>query len=739
MKDESRDRSSTIHTYYVGLLYLLKTHDWVHDNKTAPLSFKNLKYTVTISHLSSQRHSVMDIRPDPEIRGLFGNKGDSLNWLDAVSSFPNGVPRFEDKATCLAFMTEYNKYHGGSNPFNSNLKHIFTVLTSWNQIEQVLLPAIDKARRETSFAPRVSSSVSSSKTVDPSIEKLEPPCPSNIYESDEAQAVWNDIHDRLDLRIHQATNAMSTINTLKYLFYHMKCGIFVMIRDRKLRIFCPFVNTDYRNTWGHKLTIEGDGSLDHYYTQKNGQYREEFIENDKTKWWANGNIICNELAKPEDSEHMQYWGDHFLAPLRDMLAEACNQRQIPDCEIFLNKRDYPQLKINLIQDPKGVPVEPYGFIFDKDDRDPYQDVELASQHKFSSYAPIVSFYAAAKDRFADIPWPSSEDWEAACGLVFPNTFIHKKNTDGDIIFENQPRDLFTEANFRKFERAWDENRVATAFFRGTATGGGTTLDNNQRLKVAYLSHLWKDDPEKGGSEPFLDAAIVGWNLRDKKISSSPMTFLRPQNFPFTAGKHHFTPIYEQSRYKYLVYVDGHCAACRYGFMMRLGSVILKVESAQVADRMWYFPLLKPYVDHIPIKADLSDLEEKIRWCRQNDDKCRQMGENAKAFYQKYVTRDALLDYVEMVCKQVSRNFIEAPSWWSSAPPATVPPKLRKPDVPCFEDKKSHQSRLCVRCQIDHDEEERLIAQEQAQMAAIRQDAKSRKEQMRERMKKKARV
>ena len=74
-----------------------------------------------------------------------------------------------------------------------------------------------------------------------------------------------------------------------------------------------------------------------------------------------------------------------------------------------------------------------------------------------------------------------------------------------------------------------------------------------------------------------------------------------------------------------------CAACRYGFMMRLGSVILKVTDCfcvcmmyeiprgrlfnphtlhdvvcccvqvtprQVADTMWYFPLLQPYVDHV---------------------------------------------------------------------------------------------------------------------------------------------
>jgi hypothetical protein len=184
---------------------------------------------------------------------------------------------------------------------------------------------------------------------------------------------------------------------------------------------------------------------------------------------------------------------------------------MPDSEFFLNKRDYPQLKVNVA---KGVPVEPYGFIFDKDDRDPDQDVDLVPEHRFSSYAPIVSFYAAAPDRFTDVPWPSSEDWEAACGLVFPNTFEHEWDDKGKIKMKGRgPRDLFTEANFRKFERGWDDGRVATAFFRGTATGGGTTTENNQRLKVVSLCHEWRDDPEKGGDEPYLDAQLTGWNRK----------------------------------------------------------------------------------------------------------------------------------------------------------------------------------------------------------------------------------
>ena len=333
--------------------------------------------------------------------------------LDATSTFPNGVPRFESKHECVNFMTEYNTHNGGSNPEQPHLMHIFTMLTNWEQIERTLLPGIAKARSEPSFAKPVPR--------DYLVEKPNSDGAQNVYEREESWDVIKDINYRLNLPIHRCTTPASTYNTLKYLFYHMKCGIFVMIRDGKLRIFAPFVNSDYRNTWGNSLKLKGDGSIDTYYNYKAGKYREENIETDMSKWWANGNIICNELSKPEDQDKMQFWGDHFLSALRDMLGEACRERKLPDCEFFLNKRDYPQLKVNI---PRGgVPVEPYGFIFDKDDREPDQDVDLFEDHKFESYAPIVSFYAASPKRFSDIPWPSSEDWEGACTFTAGSSLI----------------------------------------------------------------------------------------------------------------------------------------------------------------------------------------------------------------------------------------------------------------------------------------------------------------------------
>jgi hypothetical protein len=181
-------------------------------------------------------------------------------------------------------------------------------------------------------------------------------------------------------------------------------------------------------------------------------------------------------------------------------------------------------------------------------------------------------------------------------------------------------------------------------------------------------------------------------------------------------------------------------------MMRLGSVILKVEPRQVADRMWYFPLLVPYKDHIPVKADLSDLEEKIRWCREHDDECRQIGENAKQFYNRYVARDALLDYIEMICKQIAKRFVAPPDWWSV--PSTIikgpsgiqkvePPKLRKPDVPCYEDRQSGISWLCIRCREDADAEIRELELLQAQKTNEKEDGITKRKRHRERMFKKA--
>ena len=107
-----------------------------------------------------------------------------------------------------------------------------------------------------------------------------------------------------------------------------------------------------------------------------------------------------------------------------------------------------------------------------------------------------------------------------------------------------------------------------------------------------------------------------------------------------------------------------------------GSVILKVESICVADSMWYFPLLKPYIDHVPVKADLSNLLEQIEWCRNNDEKCHIIANNARILYNKYLSRNGILDYLQAICIEISKRTLIAPSYACGGIVHLSPPDLR---------------------------------------------------------------
>eukprot|EP00606_Chrysophyceae_sp_TOSAG23-5_P000339 GSChrysophyteH2.ASY1.ANO1.1208.1 assembled CDS len=607
--------------------------------------------------MSSSSTSRDHTRTKASFRGIFHASEDPAYWKKAMEPYPNRVPRFKEKKDAVSFMEAYCQH--GSNPEEPHLRQSISTLTCWEQITKHLIPKIEEYQGK--WKPRL-------------VDYQRAPAAASSGHSEGGgggPAVHAYLMSRLHLPLHQRLTRHSTLNTLRYLFNHMRCGIYVMIRNNEVVIFCPFVNKDYRNNW-IKDALELDvpsGRMKDYYSSKEHHYRHENILQDTAQWWANGNIICNEHEQPMSGEEQsQYWGDHFLLQLKDMLCETCRLREIPDCDFFINKRDYPQLKVNdrHAYSATHMPVEPYGFIFNCDDRDATQDIPL-SRELYRSYAPILSFYTS--QRFADIPMPPSEDWESACGEIFPPSLhytLDPNSAGGTKPIVGNPRDLFTAANLAKFDCKW-EDKANTAFFRG---------GNN------------------GSKCPLLDAKITG----DRKKN--------------------FVEIYKQSHYKYLIYVEGHCAACRYGFMMQLGSVILKVDSQCVADQMWYFPLLKPYYDHVPVKADLSDLREQIEWCINNDDKCRQIAENAKLIYKKYVGKQGVLDYLQSICLEINQKTLFPPGWLPPVPVTVSPPPTCNNTgglccMPRCDDRCEHQ--LCGTCAV-------LMEKDRVEKAALREQA-----------------
>eukprot|EP01136_Pigoraptor_vietnamica_P028612 Opistho-1_new@86264 len=551
----------------------------------------------------TQGHRVGGGRDEPPVRET--GRGGALRGIHCLKDAPpfDRIPSFETKADCEAFVRrECSRW---TNPDYPRFRHLFSMLVDWGQIAQYLVAESNRIDAEVR-AP--------SEEVARRVESL----PTYAV----PDAVLASLRARFDLPFHQRFTRESTRNTLTYLFFHMRCGIYARICGNKLVMFAPFANLYYRNNWGQDL-IQYDprygGNREEYYRSKEAFYRRENVLPDVDRWWANGCIMDNELPAT-------VWGDHLLAQMKDLLQEVCATREIGDCEFFLNKRDHPQLKADL--------SEPYDFLY-------ASAAPPLTRERHDAYAPVCSFFSS--DLFADILIPSSDDWEIATGRVFPRA----------------AGDNYSEKNRSHWNVPWEE-RKQTAFFRGSATGGGCTVETNPRIHIAQISHEWSTNPALCGSDEvprYLDAALTTWNLRDKKLAGRPMTFVNPTDFPFKVGTENYVPMYEQARFKYLVYIDGHCAAARYAFLMRSGSVILKVDSkpSQTAGHLWFFPLLRPFEDHVPVKHDFSDLQEKIEWCRANDDRCHQIAANARRLYDDHVGREGILNYFATILNEISRR------------------------------------------------------------------------------------
>lgn len=414
----------------------------------------------------------------------------------------------------------------------------------------------------------------------------------------------NVYHD-YDIKIselYRNLQASDVNNTFEYLFNKFKKCIYVKIQDNNLRVFLPFSKASFRNEWGDKIKPKYDSMekfIDTVSNMENRQYRQEINPN-QWEWVGNNCLVRYEYPVSE--------GDSSVSNMKNMLEELCASRKVPDIEFYVNRRDFPLLTNNY--------TEPYNYIFG-------DDFPLVS-HRYEKYAPILTMCVSEKN--ADILMPTWEDWARV--QSFENKFFPKKARK---YMDN------------KFETNWNK-KIPTAVFRGGSTGCGVTIETNPRLKAAAMSaekRLGKD------GTLLLDAGISSWNLRPRKLKNSEyLDTINIKSMPFTLSSE-ISPE-NQSKYKYILNIEGHVAAFRLSLELAMYSVILLVESKW---KIWYSDKLVPYTHYVPIKGDLSDLYEKIEWCRANDDKCRQIALNARTFYDKYLNKNAILDYMAvLLCK-----------------------------------------------------------------------------------------
>ena len=425
--------------------------------------------------------------------------------------------------------------------------------------------------------------------------------------------------DKKIFKLYKNIDYNSIKNTFDYIFNKFKKGIFVIIKDNKLALFLPFSNANYKNNWykniyfneEEKRLIENTNDYNKikHILNKNilefqKKYPEQFtgrkINFNREQWYANNCVFRN--------EHPKYEGELNINVYKNMITELLTERKIPDVEFFLNDRDFPILKKDL--------TEPYNHLFNS------ENVKIEEQYQFEKMCPLFS--KSVSDKYADILIPTNDEWIMASDKYFisecSNSY-HKKEWD-------------------KIITQWNEKKNI-CIFRGSATGCGITLENNNRLKAADISI---DYPE------LLDAGITDWKARMRKYSGKGIEIINTNSFRFKLANK--ISNIEKSKYKYILNIDGYVSAYRLSSELSMGSVVLIVKSEY---KLWFSTNLKEYVHYVPVKEDLSDIIQIIQWCKDNDEKCKKIAANAMEFFKKYLSKDGILNYLQEKLINISLN------------------------------------------------------------------------------------
>lgn len=411
----------------------------------------------------------------------------------------------------------------------------------------------------------------------------------------------------LKLDIYQKLERKDIVNTFNYLFHHIRMGIFVYIKNNKLHYFIPFQNLDYKNNWSSSIKFKKNMTFDEFFKEKEKYLRkkDEGLEKDTTKWSSNNCLIGNWTDNDV--------GDMGWYEVREMISHACTNHTVNDCIFFINRRDHPVLTPNR--------MEPYFHIFNN-------LTTPLSHHNYDKYVPIMSF--SKNKNFADLLIPNYADWRNVTRRLYPTSCIDMEKDS--------------------INYDW-EKKLAKAIFRGSATGCGTTPEDNQRIRLAELSKELSKNPK---TKDLMDAGLVGKNLRDKKFMGKEIDFFRFRDYDLQYSQR--KSMNDQSNYKYIIHIDGHVSAYRLGKELSLGSTILKVDSL-FDYKMWFSNHLISGKHYLRIKKDLSDLEKAVKWCKSNDKKCKAITQNAKKLYDVIMTERYIVSYFAWMMNSISSNYI----------------------------------------------------------------------------------
>lgn len=360
-------------------------------------------------------------------------------------------------------------------------------------------------------------------------------------------------------------------------------GIYVCVRGGRVVIYQPF-----------SAAVHDRHVPDHAVTDVAWR---EIQRKVKQRWWAQPsrwyvNHCWVDAKERSVQTPTEWWTTEYLAFFM-LLEHALPPGTMPDADLIINNSDFPVVHVN-DRHPPGLPVL------------------SAVQHA----------------DYLDIPLPTTDDIE----YVTQRVFLHLPSA-------GTCRDLY----LTPFDTVPWERRAPTAVFRGSASGCGVTVAANPRVQLAKLAQDLSDSPARGGA-PLLDAGITDYNETTPRLNNGRVDIIDPGSLGVPLLRP--IPLHQQSRYRYMVNVEGYVGAFRYLFMLSSGSMVINVDCAY---KMWYEPAIVPGDQVLQVRA-VADVPAAVRWAREHDNQARETADRARALHQQLSSPECMAAYMALLLR-----------------------------------------------------------------------------------------
>ena len=190
------------------------------------------------------------------------------------------------------------------------------------------------------------------------------------------------------------------------------------------------------------------------------------------------------------------------------------------------------------------------------------------------------------------------------------------------------------------QNPWSE-RLDTAYWRGSTTGGWYTLDNWPEKPRTILTNISRHRPD------VVDAAFV------RCAQCDPGVWEQLQSAGLCQDSGAYPGAGDLRARKFLVDIDGNACSFRFISLLGHGSVVFKVQPKYTE---WFDSLILPYVHYIPIREDMSDLVDKLLWARRHDQEMERVSKAALEAYDMLIYERTWEDYLTEVLEKYQQLF-----------------------------------------------------------------------------------